>query len=119
MSQVKYFKILTTAPDPLIKFYYDTLKLEVQKRQIESNEWELCTANEGLADPVSVPNEQDRESGPMIEVSDMDAAMILVESNGGKVIMPVTFEGGPGVVAYCKDPQENTFTLYQKDAHWD
>ncbi|MCP2261118.1 hypothetical protein LX15_004838 [Streptoalloteichus tenebrarius] len=50
-----------------------------------------------------------------VGVADLDASLRLVESAGGRIAMPRSPVPTLGWVAYAKDPDGNTFGLFQPD----
>lgn len=51
-----------------------------------------------------------------IDVPSVDEYIKKITEVGGEVVMPKTAVPGVGYMAYCKDPQGNTFGMMQEDS---
>lgn len=114
MSRVVHFEISADDPARAIAFYQNVFGWQASQWG-EQAYWLLSTGPEGVPgiDGGLMPR---GEGFPgivnTIDVSDLEASIGAVESNGGKVMMRIPVEG-VGNMAYCWDSEGNLFGMMQ------
>jgi predicted enzyme related to lactoylglutathione lyase len=118
MSRVVHFEIPADDPQRAIKFYEKVFGWRIEKWDGPIEYWLVMTGPEdqpgidgGLA------RREDPETGVenTIDVSDLDQALVEVESQGGEIIRPKQPVPGVGHMAYIKDTEGNIFGLMESD----
>jgi hypothetical protein len=79
--------------------------------------WLITTGAEGERGIDGGMGRKQGDGGPCntIEVSSVDTCAASVEKKGGKVIVPKMPIPGIGWLAYCTDPEGNTFGILEGD----
>jgi uncharacterized protein len=117
ISRPIHFEIPADDPERAIGFYKKVFDWQFQKWDGPIPYWLVTTGTgdrgiDGGLHPRAFPGQ-----GPVntIGVDSCDAAVKKVEAAGGKVAMAKMAIPGIGWLAYCTDPEGNTFGVLQPD----
>ena len=119
MARVIHFEIPSDDPGRAVAFYGDVFGWKFQKWDGPMPYWLVSTGGEkdrgidGGLKPRSHPGEGTVNT---IGVASLDESLRRVEQKGGKTVAPRMAIQGVGWLAYCADPDGNTFGLLQEDA---
>jgi len=117
--RVVHFEIPADQPERAARFYSEVFGWQFQKWDGPQAYWLISTGpdhkpgiNGGLA-----PRTKPGEGGTVntIQVPSVDQYVASIVSKGGKLIAPKNAIPGVGWLAYCQDPEGNTFGLMQPD----
>jgi predicted enzyme related to lactoylglutathione lyase len=118
LGKVIHFEIPATDPERTVEFYKKVFGWTAQKYPGPFQYWLLKTGEDnepGINGAITEKSETVTATTNTISVPIFeDAAKKIVEA-GGKVLMPKTAVPGIGYMAYCKDPEGNTFGIMQMD----
>jgi predicted enzyme related to lactoylglutathione lyase len=118
MLRVSHFELPADEPEKLVKFYENVFGWTVRKWDGPMDYWLVMTGPEdqpGIDGGIARRGEG--ESGPInsIDVPSVDEFVAKIEGGGGKVLVPKVAVPGVGYLAYCKDPEGNTFCIMEED----
>ncbi len=119
MSRVIHFEIPADQPERAIAFYRDVFGWKFQKWEGPMPYWLVTTgdASERGIDGGLLPRSHPGASTVnTIGVASVDASLKAIEGKGGKAVVPKMAVPGVGWLAYCVDPEGNTFGILQPDA---
>jgi predicted enzyme related to lactoylglutathione lyase len=118
MSRVVHFEIPADDPQRAIQFYQEVFGWKIEKWDGPIEYWLVMT---GPEDQPGIDGGLTRREDPatgienMIDVKDLDAALVDVKAQGGEVIRPRMAVPGIGWLAYIKDTEGNTFGIMESD----
>ena len=119
MPRVVHFEIHADNPERAVAFYSKVFGWSFKSWGGPMPYWLVSTGNEkdrgidGGLKPRSHPGEGTVNT---IGVASLDESVRQVERKGGKTVVPKMAIPGVGWLAYCADPDGNTFGLLQEDA---
>ena len=118
MLRVTHFELPADNPEKLVEFYEGVFGWTVRKWDGPMDYWLVMTGppdQPGIDGGIARRGEGD--SGPInsIDVPFIDEFVAKIESGGGSVVAPKIPVPGVGYLAYCKDPEGNTFCIMQED----
>lgn len=117
MSRVIHFEIPADDPDRAIRFYSSAFGWKIQKWDGPQDYWMVSTGDNG----PGINGGLLRRSHPgastvnTVDVASVDDAVRAIEKAGGKVAAPKMAIPGVGYLAYCLDPEGNSFGIMQAD----
>ena len=118
MPRVIHFELPADNPDRAIKFYETVFGWQFTKWNGPTDYWLISTGASGPG--INGGLLQRPHSGAStvntVGVASVDAAILEIEKHGGKTVMPKMAIPGVGYLAYCIDPENNTFGIMQADA---
>lgn len=118
MSRVIHFEIPSDDPERAVAFYGDVFGWKFQKWDGPMPYWLVTTGAEGERGidgglkPRSHPGETTVNT---VGVASLDESLRTIETKGGKTVVPKMAIPGVGWLAYCADPDGNTFGVLQPD----
>jgi predicted enzyme related to lactoylglutathione lyase len=118
MSRVIHFEIPADNAERAIKFYGEVFGWQFQKWEGPQEYWLIKT---GQDDQPGINGGLVRRQQPgggtvnTIGVESVDKFVAAVENKGGKKAVPKMVIPGVGYVAYCTDPEGNTFGIFETD----
>ena len=118
MPRVVHFEISADDPVELARFYEGVFGWRIQKWEGPLDYWLVTTGEEGEPGiDGSIQRREDPSESTVntIDVPSVDELLEKVTSSGGAVALPKMAVPGVGYMAYCKDPQGNTFGMMQAD----
>ena len=117
MPRPMHFEIPADQPDRAIQFYQKLFGWKFQKWDGPMAYWLVSTGEgdrgiDGGLHPRAFPGQ-----GPVntIDVPSCDAYLRRIESAGGRIAVPKMAIPGMGWLAYCTDPEGNTFGVMEPD----
>jgi len=118
MPRPVHFEIPADQPERAVAFYEKVFGWEFHKWDGPMPYWLVSTGAEargidGGLHPRAHPGQGTVNT---IDVPSCDAYVAKVTAAGGKVAMPKVAIPGVGWLAYCTDPEGNTFGIMQADA---
>jgi len=119
MHRVIHFEIPADDPARATKFYGDVFGWKFDKFEGPQEYWLVTT---GPKDQPGINGGIQRRPHPgapvcnTIDVPSLDDAIRKVEEKGGKTVVPKMTIPGVGQIAYCQDPEGNTFGIIQEEA---
>lgn len=133
MNRVVHFEIHASDPEKIGGFYSEVFGWEIKEWEMpgvseENRYWFVLTAPEGSQElginggMVVRRGELPQEGVPVssfvctISVENVDEYLERVKSAGGTVAVPKMAIPNTAWLAYAKDPEGNTFGLYQEDS---
>jgi len=119
MPRVIHFEIPADKPERAVQFYKDVFGWQFQKWEGPQEYWVVTTgANEqpGINGGLLPRPHPGAGTVNTIDVSSVDDAVKKIESSGGRLTVPKMPITGVGYLAYCTDPEGNTFGVMQLDA---
>lgn len=117
MSRVKFFEIGIEDPERAHKFFTKVFGWKIERSVGLRDYWLINTGSE---DDPGINGGMFKRPGPanvmfVVNVPSIDDCAANISANGGKVIVPKMALPGIGYVAYCVDPEGNTFGIMQED----
>lgn len=120
INPVTYFEIPVADLDRAARFYQQVFGYEFARQSIDGNEMALFPLHadgSGISGALAkgktyVPSVQ----GTLVyfDVTDIDAALLKTQANGGKTLYPKTSVGTLGFVAEFQDREGNRVGLHSK-----
>jgi hypothetical protein len=126
MSRVIHFEIQASDPERAIAFYSCVFGWQFQKWEGGAQDyWLITTGPEsepgidgGLARRRGDPPEDSASVNCyacVVQVTDLDATLASITTEGGTVVVPKGGVPGVGWVGYAKDTEGNIFGMMQPD----
>ena len=118
MPRVIHFEIPADQPERAVKFYSDIFGWNFQKWAGPTDYWLVSTGDQG----PGINGGLLRRSHPgastvnTVDVVSVDESLRKIEAAGGRVVAPKMAIPSVGYLAYCQDPEGNTFGIMQADA---
>ena len=118
MSRVIHFEIPADNPERAVKFYKDVFGWQIAKWEGPMEYWLATTGADGPGINGGLMRRQFPGQGTVntLGVLSVDDALAKIQQSGGKLAMPKMAIPGIGWLAYCQDPEGNTFGIMQADA---
>ena len=119
MPRVTHFEINADDPQRLVNFYQDTFGWKITKWEGPVDYWLVTTGEEGepgINGAIMHRRDPSESTINTIEVISLDDSLVKIENAGGETVAQKIVVPGVGYMAYCKDPQGNTFGLMQTDS---
>ena len=119
MSRVVHFEVPADNPERAVKFYSDVFGWTVQKWGGPSDYWMVTTGPDGtpgINGGIMKRMHPGASTVNTVDVKNVDEAVATITKKGGKVVAPKMAIPGIGWLAYCTDPEGNTFGVMQPDA---
>jgi predicted enzyme related to lactoylglutathione lyase len=119
MPRIIHFEIPADNPDRAAKFYSDVFGWQFQKWDGPMEYWMIMTGPSGQPGiNGGMMRRAEPGSGTVntIDVPSVDQYAENIERKGGKTVVPKMPIPGIGYLAYCQDPEGNTFGIMQADA---
>ena len=118
MPRVGHFEITAEDPDRLAKFYADVFGWTSKKWDGPIDYWMISTGpqDEPGIDGGMSRREESANTVNTITVPSVDEYVEKIEQGGGTILrskMPIP---GVGWIAYFKDPDGNTFGIFEDDS---
>jgi predicted enzyme related to lactoylglutathione lyase len=119
MHRVIHFEIPADDPARATKFYGEVFGWKIDKFEGPQEYWLVTT---GPKDQPGIDGgilPRPHPGAPVvntIDVPSLDEAIRKVEEKGGKLVVPKMTIPGVGELAYCQDPEGNTFGIIQEEA---
>jgi len=118
MNRPVHFEIPAKDPARAIKFYEGAFGWTFKKWDGPMPYWMITTGPDGEPgiNGGLLPREHPGQPcANTIGVSDLDATVAAVTKHGGKIAVPRMAIPGIGWLAYCLDPEGNTFGVMEAD----
>ena len=117
MNRPVHFEIPAENPERAIKFYETLFGWKFQKWDGPMPYWIINTGGEGVGinGGLMPRHHPEQPCVNTMDVADIDAAVALAESSGGKCVVPKMPVPGVGWLAYCKDTEGHIFGMMQND----
>ena len=118
MPRVTHFEINADVPGSLVDFYQDVFGWDIHKWEGPVDYWLVTTGEEtepGINGAIMHRRDPSESTINTIEVTSLDYTLEKIENVGGETVAQKIAVPGVGYMAYCKDPQGNTFGLMQTD----
>ncbi len=117
MPRVIHFEIPADDPDRAAAFYKDVFGWKFQKWEGPMPYWLITTGDgeRGIDGGMMPRSHPGASTVNTVGVDSVDATLASVASRGGKVALPKMAVPGVGWLAYCIDPEGNTFGVLQPD----
>lgn len=117
MPRPIHFEIPADRPERAIRFYEQVFGWQFQKWEGPKPYWLVRTGTEGPGiDGGLLPRMYpDQGTVNTVDVPSCDEFLRKAEAAGGKVALPKMAIPGVGWLAYCTDPEGNTFGIMQAD----
>lgn len=118
MPRVTHFEINADDPASLADFYQHAFGWKIIKWEGPVDYWLVTTGEEsepGINGAIMHRRDPSESTINTIEVISLDESLVKIENAGGETIAQKIAIPGVGYMAYCKDPQGNTFGLMQTD----
>ena len=118
MPRVIHFEIPADNPDRAVRFYSDVFGWQFKKWEGPMEYWLITTGADGQP---GINGGMLRRAQPgsgtvnTIDVPSVDEYVANIEKKGGQVVLPKMPIPGIGYLAYCQDPEGNTFGIMQAD----
>jgi uncharacterized protein len=112
-----HFEIPADQPERAIAFYQQVFGWRFQKWEGPMPYWLVQTGADGPGIDGGLVARQHQGQGTVntVGVSSCDDFLRKVESAGGRTVVPKMGVPGVGWLAYCTDPEGNTFGIMQND----
>jgi uncharacterized protein len=112
-----HFEIPADQPERALAFYHKVFGWQFQKWEGSMPYWMVQTGADGPGIDGGVHQRAHPGQGTVntIGVPSCDDYVRKVESAGGKTAVPKMAIPGVGWLAYCTDPEGNTFGIMQED----
>jgi predicted enzyme related to lactoylglutathione lyase len=117
MARVVHFDISGDNPEQLVPFYEKIFNWKFEKWEGPMEYWLVTTGPEdqpGINGGLS-KRQSDASVVDTIGVDDIDATIVQIKENGGKIIQEKGAIPGVGWFAQFEDPEKNVFGLMQDD----
>lgn len=123
MARVVHFEIHAADPARGIAFYENVFGWKFQRWEGPFDYWVIKTGPDDqpgidgglIARRGDIDGEAVIAYVCTIDVSSVDDSSRLIESSGGKIVVPKTPIPGIGWLIYCKDTEGNIFGIMQTD----
>jgi hypothetical protein len=118
MPRVIHFEIPADNPERAAAFYGEVFGWTFQKWDGPMPYWLVKTGAEsecGIDGGLMARSHPGATTVNTIAVPSLDASLAAIESKGGKTAVPRMAVPGVGWLAYCTDPEGNTFGILQAD----
>jgi predicted enzyme related to lactoylglutathione lyase len=118
MLRVSHFELPADNPEGLVAFYESVFGWTVRKWHGPMEYWLVMTGPEdqpGIDGGIARRGKGDAGTINSVDVPSVDEYIEKITAAGGKVITPKTAIPGVGYLAYCKDPEGNTFCIMEED----
>jgi predicted enzyme related to lactoylglutathione lyase len=118
MLRVTHFELPADNPEKLVEFYEKVFGWSIQKWDGPMDYWLATTGPDdqpGINGGIARRGEGESGAINSIDVPSVDEYLAKIESGGGTVVMPKRAVPGVGYLAYCKDPEGNTFAIMEED----
>jgi uncharacterized protein len=124
MPRVNHFAISADVPERAIDFYQKVFgwKFEVgweyDTPQGKEKYWHVITGDDSSPGIDGGLTRREYPGQPIsigIEVPSIDDCTALIESSGGKVLVPKVAIPGTAWFAFCQDSEGNSIPIYQPD----
>ena len=126
MPRVIHFEIPADDPQRASRFYGSVFGWQFNKWEGPQDYWLVSTGGDpgapGAAAAVGIDGGMMRRPHPgagtvnTIDVPSVDEYVARIQAQGGTVVAPKMAVPGIGWLAYCQDPEGNTFGIMQSDA---
>lgn len=116
MPRVVHFELPADDPARAIGFYRDVFGWEFHKWDGPDEYW-LVSTGEGPGIDGGLARRGEYNPIPVntLDVPSVDDWSAKVTAAGGQIVLPKMAIPGVGWLAYCKDPEGNTFGIMQAD----
>jgi predicted enzyme related to lactoylglutathione lyase len=117
MPRVIHFEIPADNPDRAVQFYSNVFGWTFQKWTVPQDYWLVSTGDNGPGINGGLLRRSHPGAGTVntVDVMSVDAAVGAVKNAGGTIVAPKMAIPGVGYLAYCQDPEGNTFGVMQAD----
>ena len=117
MPRPVHFEIPADDPARAIRFYERVFGWQFQRWDGPMSYWLVRTGGEGPGIDGGLHPRAHPGQGPVntIDVASCDEALRSIEGAGGSTVVPKMAVPGIGWLAYCSDPEGNTFGIMQAD----
>jgi predicted enzyme related to lactoylglutathione lyase len=118
MPRVTHFEINADDPVGLVDFYKGVFGWKITKWEGPVDYWLVSTGDEsepGINGAIMNRMDPPETTINTIEVISLDDLLEKIVTKGGEIVKGKIAVPGVGYMAYCKDPQGNTFGLMQND----
>ena len=116
MPRPIHFELPADRPERAITFYQQVFGWQFQKWDGPMPYWLVKTGDGPGIDGGLLPRSHPGQGTVnTLGVASCDESVRKVESAGGKVVAPKMAIPGVGWLAYCTDPEGNTFGILQAD----
>jgi predicted enzyme related to lactoylglutathione lyase len=116
MPRPIHFELPADDPDRAAKFYSNVFGWKITKWEGPQDYW-LISTGEGPGIDGGMMRRMHPGAGTVntVGVASLDESVKSVEAAGGKIALPKMAVPGVGYLAYCLDPEGNTFGMLQPD----
>jgi predicted enzyme related to lactoylglutathione lyase len=118
MARVVHFEIPAADTQRAAEFYRKAFGWKIEKWPGPMEYWMVTTGPEGQPGINGGLMQRDAPytgTTNTLDVESVDRAVALVESAGGKVVIPKMPIPTIGYIAYCQDTEGNLFGMMQRD----
>jgi predicted enzyme related to lactoylglutathione lyase len=118
MPRVIHFEIPADNPDRAAAFYGQVFGWKFQKWEGPMPYWLITTGAEGqpgINGGLLARTHPGATTVNTVDVASVDASVKAIEARAGKTVVPKMPIPGIGWLAYCVDPEGNTFGILQVD----
>jgi predicted enzyme related to lactoylglutathione lyase len=118
MLRVTHFELPADDPEKLVAFYEKVFGWTVRKWEGPMEYWLVMTGPEdqpGIDGGIARRGKGESGAINSIDVPSVDEYLAKIESGGGTVVMPKRTVPRVGYLAYCRDPEGNTFAIMEED----
>jgi predicted enzyme related to lactoylglutathione lyase len=118
MSRVVHFEINVDDPERSVDFYTQVFGWKIQKWEGPVDYWLVTTGDQqepGINGAITKRMNPSATTVNTIDVPSVDEFVQKIEVSGGGVIASKMAVAGVGYLAYCRDPDGNTFGIMQAD----
>ncbi|MBI2851592.1 MAG: VOC family protein [Chloroflexi bacterium] len=118
MPRVIHFEIPVDDPDRAIKFYSSVFGWKIESWGGPADYWLITTGKDdepGINGAITRRQEPVMATTNALDVPSVDDFLGKIAANGGKVVMRKTAVPGVGYMAYCRDTEDNLFSIFQDD----
>jgi hypothetical protein len=115
MSRITHFEIPTENPEVSMAFYNNVFNWTFQQFG-QNNYWLATTGSSdepGINGAIMKKRDPKQPMTNSISVENIDAVIIAIEENGGKIVVPKTAVSNIGYMAFFTDPDQNILGLWQ------
>jgi predicted enzyme related to lactoylglutathione lyase len=119
MNRVLHFEIPADNTDRAAAFYGDVFGWKFHKWDGPIPYWLITTGDAGepgINGGLTPRSHPGASTVNTVGVASVDACLETIEKSGGKVVFPKNAVPGIGWLAYCVDPEGNTFGVLEPDA---
>jgi predicted enzyme related to lactoylglutathione lyase len=118
MHRVIHFEIPADNPERAAAFYSEIFGWKFQKWDGPMPYWLISTGSEaerGIDGGLKARSHAGESTVNTVGVASVDESLRAIERKGGKTVVPKMAIPGVGWLAYCTDPEGNTFGVLQPD----